>query len=333
MWKVISILLFCAVSCKDVHSKSGRTPVIIDTDIGSFHDDFPAIALALLSSELDVKLVVTCSDDTRARAAVAAKMLRSAGKSHIPIGIGIPTHHVTDRPLFGWGRDFALSSYAGGVYEDGIAKMAEVILASEDTVEILALGPLTNFPRLLLDYPGVARKARVTAMAGAINVGYFYSPTVSAEYNVLLCPSCADTVMRAGWSVRLAPLDTCIDAFLSPSATKKVFLDCRSANNVTATLVQTFGYFFPFWQFMVHDNWHANPVLYDVVATLMLLSDADAYLAQYERLSIVTDEAGYTKANETFGGPPAQVALRWIRPGASELFMEYVADKLCKPEE
>lgn len=331
MWKVVLLFWAGAIStnCKDLHDGEGRRkPVIIDTDIGSFHDDFPAIALALLSRELDVRLLVTCSDDTRARAAVAGKLLTLAGKSHIPIGIGVPTDHATERPLFSWANDFVPSSYVGGVYEDGIAKMAEVILSSKDTVEVLALGPLTNFPRLLLEYPDVVRKARVTAMAGAIRIGYFYSPTVSAEYNVVLCPACADRVMRAGWRVQLAPLDTCIDAFFSPLTSAKLFVGCRSANNVSAALVQTFGYFFPFWQFMIHDNWHVNPVLYDAVATLMLLSDSGEYLADYEELRIVTDDAGYTRVNET-AGALVDVAVRWKDPGASEMFMEHIADMLC----
>ena len=44
---------------------STQRPVIIDTDIGSDIDDSFAIGLALQSSEyLDVKLIVTCTDDT-----------------------------------------------------------------------------------------------------------------------------------------------------------------------------------------------------------------------------------------------------------------------------
>ena len=51
-------------------------PVIIDTDIGSYIDDSYAISFSLQSSEyLDVKLIVTYTDDTTARAKVAAKLL------------------------------------------------------------------------------------------------------------------------------------------------------------------------------------------------------------------------------------------------------------------
>ena len=73
-------------------SKSGSAslqPVIIDTDIGSDIDDSFAIALALQSSELlDVQLIVTCTDDTTARAKIAAKLLTIAGRDSVPIGIG-----------------------------------------------------------------------------------------------------------------------------------------------------------------------------------------------------------------------------------------------------
>ena len=52
--------------CATLHTlnQDDKRPVIIDTDIGSFDDDPVAIALALSRPELDVKLVITCSDDT-----------------------------------------------------------------------------------------------------------------------------------------------------------------------------------------------------------------------------------------------------------------------------
>ncbi len=52
------------------------TPVIFDTDIGSDFDDSAAIALALSDPSLDVKLIVTATGDTTARAQIVCKYLQ-----------------------------------------------------------------------------------------------------------------------------------------------------------------------------------------------------------------------------------------------------------------
>ena len=64
-------------------------PIILDTDIGDDIDDTWALALALKSPELDVKLVVTDYGNTEHRAKIVARILEVAGRTDIPIGIGV----------------------------------------------------------------------------------------------------------------------------------------------------------------------------------------------------------------------------------------------------
>jgi len=52
-----------------------KTPILLDTDIGTDIDDAFALALVLESPELDLLGVTTVSGDTQARARLAAKML------------------------------------------------------------------------------------------------------------------------------------------------------------------------------------------------------------------------------------------------------------------
>lgn len=66
-----------------------RIPVILDTDIGGDIDDTWALAMLLNSPELDLKLVVTDTGNTTYRAKVAAKLLEVAGRTDVPIGIGL----------------------------------------------------------------------------------------------------------------------------------------------------------------------------------------------------------------------------------------------------
>ena len=55
------------------------TPILFDTDIGSFADDPYALALALSSPSLDVRFVLTTSGDTQSRARVAALLASARG--------------------------------------------------------------------------------------------------------------------------------------------------------------------------------------------------------------------------------------------------------------
>lgn len=52
-------------------------PVIVDTDIGTDYDDAWALGLLLASPEVDVRLVVTATDNTTARAQIVGRYLIS----------------------------------------------------------------------------------------------------------------------------------------------------------------------------------------------------------------------------------------------------------------
>jgi len=146
-------------------------PTIIDTDIGTFMDDTFALAFAMELPELDVRLVVTASYDTVGRARVAAKYLSLAGSDHIPIGIGVPTSNETG-PLFGWAADVDLTTYPGGVHQDGVKAMQETIESyNGGIVTLIEIGPHTNVKALIERFPGIERRVRVIVMGGSIVPG------------------------------------------------------------------------------------------------------------------------------------------------------------------
>ena len=66
-----------------------KIPVILDTDIGSDIDDTWALGLLLKSPEVDLRLAVSATGDTRYRARLLAKMLQTAGRSDVPVGVGL----------------------------------------------------------------------------------------------------------------------------------------------------------------------------------------------------------------------------------------------------
>ena len=94
-------------------------PVIIDTDVGTDVDDMWALAFALRCPELDIRLITTCTGDVEYRAALVAKLLEVAGRTDIPIGLGLPLDSAPE-PQKAWIEDYQLNLYPGVVIEDGI---------------------------------------------------------------------------------------------------------------------------------------------------------------------------------------------------------------------
>ncbi len=300
--KLLPLCVLVFLWCRGCTSKViPQQPVIIDTDIGSYYDDTVAIAFAVQSSYLDVKLIVTCSDDTTARAKVTAKLLTLYGRDDIPIGIGVKNDNKTVHSLFDWAKAFNLSSYKGGVFEDGVEQMGEMILNSSLVVDLMAIGPATNFPALLSRFPAVTKNARIHAMGGSILKAF-------PEYNVKLCPYCWTQLLHAGWNVSIAPSDTASQATLTPPLLQSLLV---SANDISLGIANSLIYFciaHPFTS-CEFKNSSATPPLFDTVAALLNLPVVNDYVVMKE-LNITVTEDGCTKVdNKT--GVPVQVALYW----------------------
>ena len=289
----------------------GRSTLIIDTDIGSFYDDFMAIALALKSDEFDIKLVVTCTDDTTARAKVAAKFLTQLGRSDVPIGIGVQNSNSTEHALFGWAADFDLNKYGGGVYNDGVAAMATILDGSAATVGILAIGPTTNFPSLLSRYPNALKRAKVTFSGGSVYKGYYNTTPAVAEYNVLMCPLCLRELLATGVSVSMVPLDITGVSFLTPVYTRQLLASVTAA---ALTVGNTLVYYCsncPYDDAYPQCNFNVTtPVFYDAGAALVTIPVGSAFL-EYRELNITVDDSGYTLVDD-IAGVPVRVALDWV---------------------
>ena len=114
------LLMLCALGSMSLNtSEVEQIPIILDTDIGRDINDTWALALVLASPEFDVRLVVTDSFDTVARAKIAAKFLYQAGRSDIPVAVGTRSKGLPGAQ-FEWVEHYELSEYSGSVYEDGV---------------------------------------------------------------------------------------------------------------------------------------------------------------------------------------------------------------------
>lgn len=186
---------------------------VIDTDPGI--DDAVAILHALSSPAFEIVGITTVSGNIGIATTTrnAGRILAFAGRGDIPVVAGAVA------PLARKGFDVSDihgNDGLGGVWfpEPAVPPQADAVewlaglLAREPgrTIDILALGPLTNIARLVIDHPDVARRVRtIVAMGGAVDEPGNVGP--KAEFNFAADPEAADIVFRAGLPLVVIPLD------------------------------------------------------------------------------------------------------------------------------
>ena len=187
---------------------------VIDTDPGI--DDAVAILLALNSPEFDIRGITTVAGNIG-----IATTTRNAGRILAFVGRGdIPVIAGANAPLSRKGFDTADihgNDGLGGVSfpepdvapagDGAVAWLAQLLdKEATGTIDILALGPLTNIARLLADHPvSAGRIGRLIAMGGAVREPGNIGP--KAEFNIAADPEAASVVFASGLPTTLIPLD------------------------------------------------------------------------------------------------------------------------------
>jgi inosine-uridine nucleoside N-ribohydrolase len=313
---LVALFVFLAVTEPAI---AARTPVILDTDIGTDIDDTWALAQLLRTSNLELKLVVTDSGDTRYRAEVAAKFLEAAGHREIPIGIG---HNFGPMPeerrnLTPWVTGYNLDKYAGGVRTDGIGAMIDLIMKSTDPVTVIAIGPMPNLAEALQREPRIAAKCRLVGMYGSFHVGYGGSSTPAAEFNVKDNPTALRAVLTAPWrNILLTPLDTCGTVQLQGKNYHEIW--SATADPMLRAVIESYCFFAPRVQWMKCDFFTIrSTTLFDCVA--VYLAGAED-LVEIETVAFDVTDDGFTRPSPN-GACKARVALRWKNLEAFETLL------------
>jgi len=293
-----------------------RTPVILDSDIGTDIDDTWALAYLLRCPELDLKLVVSDTGDTRYRAKLLAKTLQAAGRTDVPVGVGqdFAPMDPAAMNLAPWVADYALERYPGKVFADGIGAMIDVIMKSDAPVTLIAIGPVPNIAAALQREPRIAAKCRFVGMHGSFDVGYGNKPPAAAEYNVKADVSGLRATLAAPWrDVLLTPLDTCGQVMLD-GARYQAIVAGAARDPLLRAVMESYRTFAPRVQWMKCDFVETHSTtLFDCVAVYLACSEE---LVEVESLHVgLTDEGLTVRAP---GGPPARVALRWKNLAAFE---------------
>lgn len=175
----------------------------IDCDPG--HDDAMAIMLALGNSDLLHVLGITCVGGNQ----TLDKVSENALKVLTVVGKDIPVAKGAAGPLI---KEIAPAPEAHGdsgmdgpivdqitmeyVKQNGVEFLRDQILAQEEPITIVALGPLTNIALLLKMYPEVKSRIECIAlMGGSATSG---NSTPAAEFNFYVDPHAAHIVFHSG---------------------------------------------------------------------------------------------------------------------------------------
>ena len=248
MYKTLPVLLLLAAGLM-----ARPIPIIFDTDIGDDIDDALALALALQSPELDVRLVTTVLDDTETRTRLAWKELGLYGRRDIALATGAP-EPLLDPRRFTRARQFEVLT-AEDVMPQAARRRAseaiiETLLASPEKITLVPVGPLTNIALALRTEPRIREKIeRIVLMGGAFNM-------LRAEYNIMRDRAAAEIVFSSGVPITAVGLDVTMKCKLEGRDLERL----RAAENPASRfLVRLIG----LWQ-----NNHADqyPILHDPLA-------------------------------------------------------------------
>ncbi|QHE72895.1 nucleoside hydrolase [Rhodococcus sp. WAY2] len=224
-------------------------PLIIDTDPGI--DDALAIALAIASSEVRVVALTSVAGNSPLDIATtnAAALLTAFDRGDIPIAAGAA------HPLVGGYERVKDSPHGdnglGGVMLEGMGPqrrsqsatdlIANVLRDAEPrSVDIAAIGPLTNIAIFLAQYPDLTdRIARITVMGGGTGPGNI---TDYAEFNIWHDPEAAAQVFSnaAVAEIVVVGLDVTRRATLDPDDLARLRRKSRRGA-LLARMIEAYG--------------------------------------------------------------------------------------------
>jgi purine nucleosidase len=196
--------------------------IILDTDIGSDVDDALCLGLALAEPTIELIGITTVSGDTDCRARIARKLTRLAGQSQVPVFAGA-ADPVDDQKRFFWhgqeGDGILDNSDQDALpKEPGVAALARMI-ETHPEAEVVAVGPLTNLARLILENPQTAAKIpQLTIMGGHLREIRFGEKSFpfGIDYNICSDPAAATIVLEAQIPTRLVTADVTLQTWLTP---------------------------------------------------------------------------------------------------------------------
>lgn len=299
-----------------------KIPVILVTDIGTDIDDTWALGMMLKQSHLKPLLIVTDTGDVRYRAAICTHFLECAGRTEVEVatgGVNPEDKHNYAQRQAPWVNGINPEDYKGRFSADGVQRLIDVIMASEEPVTVIDIGPCYSLAEALRRCPEIAVKCNFVGMFGSIIKGHQNSFGAFAEYNVVCDIPACQTVFKAPWrTARITPLDTCSRVVLEGELFQKVYTckDGAARNIIDNYSIWNESY----WngaKVQKSEELKKSSILFDTVA--IHLASSTQFLKMVELPLSVTDD-GYTVI-DSVNGTKINVALDWEDLPAYEEFL------------
>ena len=177
--------------------------VILDTDIGTDVDDLMALALIFGSPSIELLGVTTVYGDTALRGRMTKRIAEIADVS-VPVHAG-ESDTLSGRDIWWAGHEARLYDDLGRHTLDGadaVGHLIDTVCAAPGTVDVIAIGPLTNI---------AAAIRRDPRFAGAIRhlwvMGGSFSDEDEPEHNFRSDATAAEIVFAAGIPTTVAGLE------------------------------------------------------------------------------------------------------------------------------
>lgn len=207
-----------------------KQKLIIDTDCGS--DDAMAIAMALGDERYDVLFFTICAGNVSAEQAATNTLttieITNRYEPPVYMGAALPlirelvcAHETHGEDGMG---DIGLVPKRLKVSPgNGIMKMLETLENEpEKTVEIVALGPLTNLALAIRTAPETMQRVKRISIMGSAGLGTG-NVSPAAEFNIWQDPEAAKIVLEAGLPILLVGWDACLEeSMLTESEIEKL---------------------------------------------------------------------------------------------------------------
>lgn len=188
-----------------------RRKIILDCDPG--HDDAVAILLAGIAEEIELLGIVSVAgnsyvENTTRNALILTEMaklnvsvFRGSSKPLLRKQIVAPDIHG-ESGLEGANLPLPTRKVEEKNYLEFMAKTVEKFPGE---ITFVAVGPLTNIAKFVLNYPHLVPKVKeLVIMGGGIKFG---NVTPRAEFNIYADPEAAQIVFNAGFNLTVFPLD------------------------------------------------------------------------------------------------------------------------------
>jgi len=284
--------------------------LVLDTDIGGDIDDALALAFALNSPEIELLAVTVVSSEVKLRSRLAAKILKTWGRSDISVAAGradtFDSRIVFANPV---NQQAVLTADDPVPPGNAIDLMIEAIQSHPGAVTLVSIGQLTNVATAFEQAPELTEQVqRLVMMAGAVE------HERKIEHNVRCDPAAAAYVFDLPVEKILIPLDVTTrckyreqyHSELSGTGTERAALIWR--------MIQA-------WQ---QAGGRVEPTLHDPLAVSVSFMP-DLVTLEPKRLKVATvDAAGYVTGQciEVDGEPNVQVATEVDAEKFENLFAE-----------